>query len=37
MVADGFEVVDQAALGRFGVVAAGEVVVAELGGPVFSG
>ena len=29
-VAEGFEVVDQSALGRFGVVAAGEVVVAEL-------
>src|SRR3954452_6682759 len=28
-VAEGFEVVDQAALGRFGIVAAGEVVVAE--------
>src|SRR4051794_41717881 len=29
VVAEGFQVVDQAALGRFGVVPAGEVVVAE--------
>lgn len=29
VVAEGFEIVDQAALGRFGVVATGEVVVAQ--------